>query len=483
MNWFLASPELSLAGLAVALVLLDLVVAKKGVLAALSVLALLVAMGLGLSLWGEAGSTAFNRMLIVDEFAIFFKVFFPAMAILVVLSSVDYVARFQRSQGEYYALVLIATLGMMLMAATGELITIYIALEVVSISFYIMAGFLKETKSAEAGLKYLLLGAVASAVLLYGMALLYGLTGTTHLGEIAAVIGTTSGPSPALIMGLVFLVAGFGFKMAMVPFHMWVPDVYEGAPTPVTAYLAVGSKAAAFAVTLRVFYVAFGAPDWLNLDWGLLFAVLSAVTMTVGNIMALPQANIKRLLAYSSIAHAGYILVGLAVVGVAPSADILGRNSVLFYLAAYGLMTMGAFVAITAISNRLDSDMIDDYAGMARRSPWLAMGLAFTLISLIGLPPTAGFVAKIFIFNAAVQHDLLWLVIIAVLNTVVSAYYYLRVVKAMYLGAPPSTEAIPSSPAVKTALALCCLGVLGLGIAPAALLRGAELAVRIFGGT
>jgi len=330
----------------------------------------------------------------------------------------------------------------------------------------------------------LLLGAIASAVLLYGMALIFGFTGKTQLGEIALVIQAMSPQalldSPALILGLVLLIAGFGFKIAAVPFHMWVPDVYEGAPTPITAYLSVGSKAAGFAIILRVFYSAFGLPVWLSQDWGLIFAVLSAIGMTVGNIVAISQTNIKRMLGYSSIAQAGYLMVGLAAVGLASAADP-GTSGVLFFLAAYALTNMGAFIAIIAITNKLNSDLIADFSGMGKRAPLLALGLTLCLISLIGMPPAAGFMAKFYIFSAAIQHNLLWLVIIAVLNSVISAYYYLRVVKVMWLGQPVSEEKVPSSVALRVALALSCLGVLLLGIIPGYIMKLAELAAKMFG--
>ncbi|MFQ5827411.1 MAG: NADH-quinone oxidoreductase subunit N, partial [Dehalococcoidia bacterium] len=344
MNWNLLTPELSLAVFAMAVIIADLFLERKGILAALSVAGLVVAVGFTLALWGGEPGTAFGGMLVVDEFALFFKFLFAGAAILVILASVDYVNKFSRFQGEYYALVLLATMGMMFMAGTGELVSIYIALELASISLYVLAGFLKDPKSSEAGLKYLLLGAVASAVLLYGMVLIFGLTGETHLGKIAEAIRGVGGPweSPALLLGIVFLVAGFGFKIASVPFQMWVPDVYEGAPTPITAYLSVASKAAGFAVILRVFFVAFGGLGWLSLDWGMLFAVLAAITMTLGNVVALAQTNIKRLLGYSSIAHAGYIMIGLAAVGVGTGADALGRSGVLFYLAGYAVTNLGA---------------------------------------------------------------------------------------------------------------------------------------------
>jgi len=484
LNLELFIPELSLAATAIAVILLDLFVQRKGVLATVSLAGLLVAAGFTIAMWGGGSQAIFNNMLAVDSFALFFKLLFLGIAVLVILTSVDYASKFARFQGEYYALVLLSALGMMLMAATTELISIYIALELTSISLYVLAGFLKDPKSTEASLKYLLLGAIASAVLLYGMALVFGITGTTQLGEIARVIQTMSLQtvldSPALILGIVLLVAGFGFKIAAVPFHMWVPDVYEGAPTPITAYLSVGSKAAGFAIILRVFYSAFGLPEWLSLNWGLIFAVLAVIGMTLGNVTALPQTNIKRMLGYSSIAQAGYLMVGLATMGVSPAADVLGRSGILFFLAGYAVANLGAFIAIIAISNKLDSDLIQDFSGMIKRAPVLALALSLCLISLIGMPPAAGFMAKFYIFSGAVQHDLLWLVIIAVINSVISAYYYLRVVKVMWFGEPASEEKVPSSGALRVALSLSCLGVLLLGIIPGYIMNMAETAARMF---
>ncbi|MCJ7808572.1 MAG: NADH-quinone oxidoreductase subunit N, partial [Dehalococcoidia bacterium] len=293
-----------------------------------------------------------------------------------------------------------------------------------------------------------------------------------YLDEIAAAI-TSQGilGSPALLMGIVLLVAGFGFKIAAVPFQMWVPDVYEGAPTPVTAYLSVASKAAGFAVILRVFYEALGPA---SLDWGMIFAVLAAITMTIGNIVALTQKNIKRMLAYSSIAQAGYIMIGLAAFTAEAS------SAIMFFLACYALTNLGAFIAIIAISNKINSDEIADYSGMVRRAPLFALALALCLISLTGIPPTAGFMAKIYIFSAGVNADLLWLVIIAVINSVISAYYYLRVVRVMFLGEPLSEERVHASSGLRVALALACLGVLLLGIYPWILMKYSEIAASIF---
>ena len=484
MNLTLLIPELTVAVFAIVVILLDLFINQKRALVIVSLSGLVIAGGVSVAMWGGNFPAIFNNMLAVDNFALFFKLLFLGIAFLVILASIDYVSKFARFQGEYYALVLLSTLGMMLMAATTDLISIYISLELTSISLYALVGFLKDKKSTEASLKYLLLGAVASAVLLYGMALIFGFTGKTQLGEIAQAIQAMPIPvllaSPALILGIVLLIAGFGFKIAAVPFQMWVPDVYEGAPTPITAYLSVASKAAGFAIILRVFFSAFGLPEWLSLNWGIIFAILAAVGMTLGNIVAIPQTNIKRMLGYSSIAQAGYLLVGLATMGFSPVADILGRSSILFFLAAYALTNMGAFIAIIAISNKLKSDLIEDYSGMGKRAPLLALALTLCLISLIGIPPAAGFMAKFYIFSAAVQHNLLWLVIIAVLNSVISAYYYLRVVKVMWLGEAASEEKVPSSGALRLALSLSCLGVLLLGIIPGYIMKLAQLAASMF---
>lgn len=481
---FLA-PEIVLLATALVVVLLDIFVRQKKVLAGVSLFGVVLAAGLSVILWGREPVSIFYNLLWLDPFAVFFKFLFLIAAGLVVLCSQDYVSKFQRFQGEYYALVLIATVGMMLMATAADLIAIYVALELSSISLYALAAFLKDEKSAEAGLKYLLLGAVASAILLYGMAFTFGLTGTTKLTGIAQTVAALSAgglaQNPALLVGIVLLAAGFGFKIASFPFHMWVPDVYEGAPTPITAYLSVASKAAGFAIIMRVFSVAFGSTTVLSTSWGILFAILSALTMTIGNVIALWQTDIKRLLGYSSIAQAGYLMVGLATVGVAAGVDRLGQSGLLFFLASYTVTNLGAFGAVIAISNKAGSDLIDDYTGMGKRAPALALALTLCLVSLIGLPPTAGLIAKVYIFNAAVQHGLLWLVIVAVINSCISAYYYLKVVKVMWLGAPLSLEKVPSSWALRAAVLVCCLLVLVMGIVPASFIRLAEMAVQALG--
>jgi NADH-quinone oxidoreductase subunit N len=373
---------------------------------------------------------------------------------------------------------------MMLISAAADLISIFVALELISISLYALVGFLKDAKSTEASLKYLLLGAIASAILLYGMAFVFGFTGKTQLGDISQVIHnlslTGASAAPGLMLGLILLIVGFGFKIAAFPFQMWVPDVYEGAPTPITAFLSVASKAAGFAIILRIFYSAFSFPAWLSQDWGMIFAILAAIGMTAGNIVAIPQTNIKRMLAYSSIAQAGYLILGIATMGFSPAMNHLGQSSLLFFLAGYAVTNLGAFIAVITLSNKVGSDRISDYDGMGKRAPMISLALTLCLISLTGIPPTAGFMAKFYIFSSAVQHGLLWLVIIAVLNSVVSAYYYLRVVKVMWFNEPKFEGNVPSSTALRTALVVCCLGVILLGVLPNYAMRLAEMAAKMF---
>jgi NADH-quinone oxidoreductase subunit N len=421
----------------------------------------------------------FEGTLSLDRYAVFFYYLFAGITATVVLASIDWVQREGRGQAEYYALVLVSCSGLMFLAASRDLITIFIALELSSIPQYILAGWAKDRESSEAGLKYLLLGAVASALLLYGMAMLYGITGSTFLPEIANYIAAEGEANRnLLILAVSLLVAGFGFKMAVVPFQMWVPDVYQGAPTPVAAYLSVGSKAAGFAVVTRVFFEALGA-DFLSDDWSSIFAVVAAVSMTVGNVMALVQTDIKRMLGYSSIAQAGTFLIGLAAISVAGEDFVLGGSAVLLFAAAYAFTNLGAFIAVIAISQRIGSDEIGDYAGMWRRAPLLAAALAFCLVSLTGIPPTAGFWAKLYVFNAGIRADLLWLVAIGVLNTAISAFYYLGVVRQMFLGAPAREERVPATPAVGAALLVATAGVLVFGVLPMPLISAARDAVEV----
>jgi NADH-quinone oxidoreductase subunit N len=482
-DWFGALPEITLLVFAAAVILLDLFIARKGVLVTVSIIGILVAGVFSVGFW-NVNLYFFNDMFRVDNFAVFFKLLFLGVALLLVLASKDYVSNFKRFQGEYYALILIATLGMMLMAATADLISLFISLELTSVSLYVLVSFLKDRKSTEASLKYLLLGAIASAVLLYGMALVFGVTGQTQLTAIFQSINNFSlFGTPALTMGIVLMIAGFSFKIAAVPFQMWVPDVYEGAPTTVTAFLSVASKAAGFAIIMRIFLTAFFAKVTLAHEWAYIFAGLAVVSMIIGNVVAIPQTNIKRMLAYSSIAQAGYLMVGLAAAGAFTGAEssmfygtMFAQKGVLFFLAAYAFTNLGAFVAVIIISGKINSDSIADYAGMGKRSPWLALALTLCLVSLIGIPPAAGFMGKFYIFSMAASNGLLWLVVIAAINSVISAYYYLRVVKVMWFSEPVSAEKVPTSWAPALALALCSLGVLLLGIIPGLVMKLADIA-------
>lgn len=465
-NLLLLSPEIAVAVLALAIILLDLFISDKRVLAGVGAVGLVVPLFLTIALFGNQG-TAFADALVVDTFALLFKLFFIVIAFLVIISSAEYVELRGRNQGEFYALVLIATVGFMLLASTRELISIYIALETTTIPLAALAGSAKNARSAEAGLKYVLIGALSSAILLYGMALLYGLAGTTYLLGIATEMRNLIGVNFAVVLlAMVFLIAGFGFKIAAVPFQMWTPDVYQGSPTPVTMFLSVGSKAAGFAIILRVFYTALSTgpigqqlPD-LSFNWSYIFALLAVLTMIVGNLAALGQTNVKRMLGYSSIAQAGYVLIGLATVGIG------GVSGVLFFLAAYIATNLGAFIAVIAISSHVGGDEIEDFRGMGRRAPLLALGLTYCLVSLVGIPPTAGFFGKLYLFSAAVEYGLIWLVLIAVINSAISAYYYIKIVRAMYLTEPAVEGRIHAAWPTGVALGLSSLLVLLIGVLP-----------------
>ena len=479
-------PELSLliaAGLiVVADVTLPIKTARErrivALLLALSGIVASVGWSLALIITDERGD-AFEGLLVVDDFSLFFNFLFVGIAAVIILASVDLLQR-SPFQSEYIALVLTSTVGMMLMASTVDLIAIFAALELQAISFYVLVAFPKDGRSSEAALKYLLLGAVSTALTLYGMAYLFGLSGSTNLNDIASFVADAdSGTRSALVLAAVFLAAGLGFKMAVVPFQMWVPDVYQGAPTPVTAYLSVASKAAGFAVVMRIFVVAMGE-GLISSDWSNMFAAIAAISMTIGNVAALMQSDIKRMLGYSSIAQAGTFLIGLAAVAAEDPQLLLGTSSVVFFLGTYAFTNLGAFIAVIAISNKIRSDQISDYAGVARRSPWLAAGLAVCLISLTGIPPTAGFWGKFWVFNAAVRADIVWLALIGVLNSVISAYYYIGVVLRMYTQEPATEEAFQPSPYLGFALAAAVLGLVAVGLYPEPLLDASESAAAVF---
>jgi NADH-quinone oxidoreductase subunit N len=419
--------------------------------------------------WGTE-ARAFRDMVVLDSYALYVDLIIGYAAALIVMLSMDYLGRTGSESGEYYALVLFTASGMMLMASAGDLIVVFLALELMSISLYVLAGlFTTRLTSGEASMKYFLLGAFASSFMLYGIALLYGATGSTNLDRIAAS-AAARGAEPMVLAGLGMLLVGLGFKISSVPFHMWAPDVYEGAPTSVTALIATGSKAAAFAALLRILFVGLRGlqPDWSALAWA-----LAALTMTVGNVVALAQSNLKRMLAYSSIAHVGYMLMGL----VAGSAQ--GAGAILFYLLAYTFTTVGAFGVIALCARAGDEAVeVGDFAGLARRHPLLAATLTLCLLSLVGVPPLAGFVSKFYLFGAAVRAGFVWLTVIAVLNSVVAAYYYLRVIVYMYMREPDGEPVtVTSSLAGGLALTLAVLGIVLLGLMPAPFADLAQAAV------
>lgn len=454
---------------------------RVGLMTLIALLGLAVALvDTGVLIAGDVRGSAFQDTVTLDDFTLFFYVFFIGVTAFTIIAANDYADRLRGRMGEFTALTLAIAAGAMLMVGANDLITLYVAIELTSISQYALVGFTRDSRSSEAGLKYLLLGATSSAVLLYGFALLFGLTGTTSLSDIGHLLGTAQGDERiGFIAAAVAVAAGFGFKMAVVPFQMWVPDAYEGAPTPVAAYLSVASKAAGFAVLLRVFYTALG-DELISRDWVSLLAVLAAVSMTLGNVLAIRQTSIKRLLGYSSIAQAGTILIGVAATHATGKEFTLAASGVLFYLVAYALTNLGAFFAVVAITDRINSDQIADFAGIARRAPWLAVALGFCLVSLTGLPPTVGFIAKVYIFNAAVEADLIWLAIVGTLNTAVSAYYYLRVAYLMFFAEAPAEVPLRPAPVIGASVALAALAVLVFGIVPAPLIDLAERAADVF---
>jgi NADH-quinone oxidoreductase subunit N len=426
----------------------------------LSLAFLIVGFVCALGMLGRQG-LAFGGALAIDDFAVYFELAILVSGAITVLTSLEYVGEIGLPAAEYYALVLLALLGMMLMAAAGDLIIIFLGLETMSISVYALAGFMRrEPRSSEAALKYFLLGAFSTGFLLYGIALIYGATGTIKLQPIRAALAHAPASNLLLLPALAMMLIGFGFKVAAVPFHMWTPDAYEGAPTPVTGFMAVGVKLAAFAGFLRIFLVNF---EPVSVQWTWVLWVVAALTMTTGNLIAVVQTNIKRMLAYSAIAHAGYVLVGMAAAS-APQAG----GAILYYLLGYAFTNLGAFAVVAALEKRGEArDLVSDYRGLASRHPAVAAAMALFLLSLTGVPPLAGFVGKFYVFSAALSAGLVWLVIIAALNSVISAYYYLSVVVAMYASAG-GVEITPmgARPALIAGIAIAAIGTVLIGIYP-----------------
>jgi NADH-quinone oxidoreductase subunit N len=417
-------------------------------------LVLVLALGLAFASPGDSGQLLWGGMIRHDWAGFIFKMLFIFGAAITALLAMDVDGLGNR--GEFYVLLLVSTIGMSLMATSADLIMLYLAIETTSIPMYVLAGFFKrDDKSTEAGFKYLLFGAMASALMLYGFSLLFGFTGVTGLYDLALAIQTVGTDFAVVILSMLLILVGFGFKISAFPLHFWAPDVYEGAPTPVAGFLSTASKAAGFAVLVRVFMSAFPA---LTDNWTMLFAVIATITMTVGNAIALAQKNIKRMLAYSSIAHAGYILVGVVTFSE------LGIASVIFYLIAYLLTNMAAFGVIAVAGNALGSDETEAYDGLSRRSPGLALVMLVAFLSLAGMPPFGGFIAKVLVFAAAVKDGWIWLAFVGILNSIIGLYYYLVVLKRVYLyRSEKEDQPIIISRPYRIALTVLSLGILLLG--------------------
>ncbi len=469
-------PEILLSVLAMALLLINVFSpgGQKSYLAYISFAGIVVTAVLVGAGWGSHVES-FSGSVVLDNFATFFKMTFLFAAGLAVLISDSYMEREGCNHGELYPLILFTVVGMMLMASGTDLMTIFLGLEVMSVSLYVLAGFNRANKkSNEAGLKYFMLGAFSTGFMLYGMALIYGATGTTRLYKIATVVGQMTLPSAniLLVAGMLLMLTGFAFKIAAAPFHMWTPDVYEGAPTPMTAFMSAGPKAAGFAALLRIFLVALPT---LQVEWSQVLWVLAALTMTVGNITALRQDNIKRVLAYSSIAHAGYALVGFT------AGNGTGAAGILFYMLSYAFMNIGAFAIVILVSKKGDTNSnVSDFAGLGFKRPLLALAMTLFLFSLAGVPPAAGFIGKFYLFSGAIQQGYIWLAVIGVLNSAASVYYYLRIMVFMYF--KESTEDfawVQVTAPVAIALIIAAAGTLIPGIVPSIILQYAQMAVKL----
>jgi NADH-quinone oxidoreductase subunit N len=459
-------PELVLSAFGIVIMLLDPIVNEETSQRLLGLIALAGALFGIAATWymSQSPGVAFSNMIRVDSFSVFFHFLVIAIAAVVILTSYEYMAVQRIRAGEYYALILFGVVGMALMSSAVELVLIFIALEISSISTYILAGFRRhDASSAESSLKYFLLGSFATAFFLYGVALIFGATGSTNIDDISRVL--LAGPVELLVyVAMALMFVGLGFKVAAAPFHIWTPDVYEGAPAPIVGFMSTAPKAAAFAVLLRVVFV-INAPGRYWLIW-----VAAALSMTLGNVGALVQNNVKRLLAYSSIAHAGYLLVAFA------ATPDLGTSAAMFYTAAYAAMNVGAFAVVSHFANAGERYVtLEDYEGLGRTSPLLAATLTIFLLSLIGIPMTGGFFAKFYVFSAALKSNLVWLTLIGVINSAVGAYYYLRIVVVMYMR--ESRREVPVTPipfGLGLALVISVVTTLYLGVLPNRVLQYAQ---------
>ena len=481
-NFLLLLPEFIVTGLAFVVLGLDLFLPerRKWVLPIVAVVGLVVALVVSLRyLWGVSDSL-YGGVIRVDGYALFFKAFFIALGGVVVLMSVDFVRRNLEHPGEYYGILLFTVVAMMLLAASGELLTAYISLELLSFGLYVLVAYDRyNAKSNEGATKYILLGAFSSALLLFGISQVYGLLGTTRFDEISSALSSADALSPGLILGIALIIAGLGFKVAAVPFHMWAPDAYEGAPIPITAHLAVGSKAAAFALVLRLFAEAFMP---IVEQWQILLIGLAVITMLLGNLVALAQRNLKRLLAYSSVGQVGYLLMGVAALAATGSGGVslelshLASNGIMLHLVAYAVTNMAAFLCLAAIYNITGRDDIAGMAGVARRAPLVGLVFAVSLFSLAGLPIFVGFTSKFYLFNAAAAQGLLWVAGIAIFSSLISLYYYLQVVRQLYIEPAEDAAPIPVPRLTLGVLGALFAGMVGLGVYPAPLMEAVQYA-------
>ncbi len=466
-------PELLLTGLICVVLFVDFTFPRvsKSSLAWTTVAGLCVILASLVWMWAAGIQGAlFKQTFVLDPFAVFFKIVVVLATILIVLASLDYIKRIVLFRGEYYLMVMLSALGMLFMASANDLLTMFITIEFSTFGFYILVAYLREEdlRSSEAGLKYFVLSVFTAAVMVFGISLIYGETGTIIFPEIAAAKPVLTG---GLVIGFLCLLVGLGFKIGAVPFHNWIPDIYQGAPTPITAYLGIAPKAAALAVVLRVFFSTFAQfkPEWVWILIG-----MAALSMTYGNIVAIAQTDIKRMLAYSGIAQMGNILIGLA------AGTKMGGDAVLFYLLAYLMANIGAFAVVIIFSNLTGSDLIEDYRGLARRAPLLAAAMLVFLLSLAGVPPFAGFIAKIYVFAAAMKQGLIVLVCIGLANIVISMYYYLVVVKKMYINEPTDRRPVPMSASMQAVVYASLAGTVILGIYPKPFIEWAVSSAVLF---
>ncbi|MBH52565.1 MAG: NADH-quinone oxidoreductase subunit N [Chloroflexi bacterium] len=494
---FLLSPEISLAILAIFIIGLRISNFSSKVTTRLTLIGFVIPFVLVGLLWIEVNeSQQINTLysegnlnfiiaggnLSIDSLSLFFKMIFLIAGFLVILATSGDSERKKYEKPEFYPLFISSLIGMMLLPSTNDMMTMYVSLELSTLPMVILAAFSITKKSSESALKFLILSAISSAILLYGIALVFGYLGTIEfdvlaLGVQEAFSISESRSDIAIIMiGMIMIIAGLGFKIALFPFHVWIPDVYEGAPIPITAFLSVASKAAGFGILLRVLNESFGA---LSVDWGMILAILAVASMTFGNAAAIVQSNIKRMLAYSTIAHAGYAVIGLAVALEGDiGATIYGVEVLLFFLMAYSFTNLGAFFSIMAIGGDDSMMKIDDLSGLRYRSPFIAGLMSFNLLSLTGIPPTVGFMAKLFIFFAAVKVGLTWLAVIGVVNSVVSAYYYFKVIRVIYTDVPEQPNLINVSTNLKIAMMITASGVIVGGLWPDLVLHFAEIASK-----